>query len=220
MGRNKQRRFEENAVNFNVLEPGKAIYEKIKGNWRSYQFKNDLPIVVEMACGNGEYTVGLARIFPQKNFIGVDIKGARIWKGSTIALEEGLDNVAFLRTQIQLVEKFFEEGEVNEIWITFPDPRPKLKDEKLRLMHPRFLEIYKKIMKPGGTLFLKTDNIDFFNYSLEVINERDDVENLKYTFDLYQSSLASEHYGIRTKYEKIFHENGHDIKYLRFNFRE
>lgn len=218
MGRNKQRRFQENAINFNVLEPGKAIYEKIKGTWHSYQFKNDFPIVVEMACGNGEYTVGLAKVFPEKNFIGVDIKGARIWKGSTIAIEEGLNNVAFLRTQIQLVDKFFETNEVSEIWITFPDPRPKSKDEKLRLMHPRFLEIYKKIMKTGGILHLKTDNTGFFDYSLEVIRERQDIENLKYTYDLYNSPLISEHFGIRTKYEKIFHEDGHDIKYMRFNF--
>ncbi|MFA0963906.1 tRNA (guanosine(46)-N7)-methyltransferase TrmB [Roseivirga sp. BDSF3-8] len=217
MVRTKLQRFAENSKRHNVIEPGKDIYEKIKGNWHKDFFNNNNPITLELACGRGEYTVGLARVFNGRNYIGVDIKGDRIWKGSGIALDEGLDNVAFLRTQILLIERFFEKGEVDEIWITFPDPRPKDRDEKRRLTHPRFLDIYRSILKPGGTLHLKTDNTGLFEYTLEVLQQQEAISDLVYTRDLYKSDMLADHHGIRTRYEKKFHEKGEDIKYLKLS---
>jgi len=218
MSRGKLKRFAENKVRKNVLEPGKDIYEKIKGGWHDQYFEDEKPITIELACGRGEYSVGLARKFPEQNFIGVDIKGDRIWKGSGIAIEEDLENVAFLRTEIQLLEKFFDRGEVAEIWITFPDPRPKDRDEKRRLTHDRFLDMYKNVIDKDGWVRLKTDNTGLFEYSLEVLKERKDVKNLEYTFDLYHSELEAECHGIQTKYEKKHHSLGEDIKYLKFQF--
>lgn len=218
--RNKLERFKENRERENVVEPDKEIARKIKGKWQEVFFENQNPIVLELACGRGEYTVGMAKIFPEKNFIGVDIKGDRIWKGSSKAEEEGLTNAGFCRTYILMIDNFFEENEVDEIWITFPDPRPKKRDIKRRLTSPRFLEIYKKLVKPGGTVFLKTDNTPLFEYTLEVLQERDDVSNLHYTFDLYNSEMRPEAYDIKTRYEKKFHAAGEDIKFLRFQFKD
>jgi len=214
--RKKQRRFEENAGRRNVIQPGKPFYDTVKGNWHNDFFCNDNPIVVEMGCGRGEYTVGLAQHFTSINFIGIDIKGDRIWKGSSMADQLGLENAAFLRTQVQQVENFFEENEVDEIWITFPDPRPKDRDEKRRLTFKRFIEIYKRIMKSGGIIHLKTDNTELFEYSLETILQRKDVEELEFTRDLYTSPLNELHLGIQTRYEKKHHDLGEKIKYLRF----
>jgi len=218
MSRAKLKRFAEVAKRYNVLEPGKEMYEKIKGQWNSYQFKNENPITIELACGRGEYSVGLARMFPEQNFIGIDIKGDRIWKGSSMAIEEQLENVAFLRTKIQLLEKFFATGEVSEIWITFPDPRPKDRDEKRRLTNNRFLDIYKNVIKKDGWVRLKTDNTELFEYSLEVIKGRKDIRNLEYTFDVYNSALEPDCHGIKTRYEKKHAALGADIKYLKFQF--
>lgn len=218
MGRNKLERFRENAESENVIEPGKAIYEHIKGKWHALHFKNNNPIVLELACGNGEYSTQLAKLFPYKNFIGVDIKGARIWRGSVNAKSDNIENVAFLRTKIQLIQHFFVENEVDEIWIIFPDPRPKDSDERRRLTHPRFLEIYKNIMKRDRWIHLKTDNSMLFEYSLEQIKERSDINSLTYTWDLYHSEFQKDHFGIRTRYEQMFSEEGHDIKYLKFKF--
>lgn len=215
--RNKLERFRQNRERENVIEPDDPRAGNIKGRWRKDFFKNDNPIVLELACGRGEYTVGMARIFPDKNFIGVDIKGDRIWKGSSIAEEEGLQNVAFCRTKILMIDNFFEENEVNDIWITFPDPRPRKRDTKRRLTSPRFLEIYKNLLAHDGTVFLKTDNTQLFEYTLEVLREREDVQDLKYTFDLYHSEMASEAYDIKTRYENKFHAEGEDIKFLHFN---
>ena len=214
--RKKQARFAENAQRRNVIEPGKPVYESIKGKWSAEYFGNDHPIIVEMGCGRGEYTVGLGQHYPQNNYIGVDIKGDRIWKGSKEADQLNLDNVAFLRTQIQQVENFFVEDEISEIWITFPDPRPKDRDERRRLTYARFIEIYKRIMKPGGIVHLKTDNTGLFEYSLETISQRKDVSDLEHTFDLYKSPLNEIHLGIKTKYEVLHYEAGESIKYLRF----
>jgi tRNA (guanine-N7-)-methyltransferase len=216
--RSKIKRFSDNQERDNVIEPDKEIAKAIKGNWRQLHFKNDHPIVVELACGRGEYTIGMAKLFPEKNFIGVDIKGDRIWKGSSIAIEENLTNAAFLRTKILMIENFLEPDEVDEIWITFPDPRPRKRDIRRRLTSPRFLEIYKSLMKPGSKLYLKTDNIQLFEYTLEVLQSRDDVINLEYTCDLYNSPMAPEAFDIKTKYEKKFHAEGEDIKFLRFQF--
>ncbi len=217
MARQKQVRFEENKQNRNVIEPGKALYESIQGHWNETYFENEHPIVVELACGRGEYTVGLAEVFPQKNFIGVDIKGARIWKGSTYAVQQGLHNVAFLRTQIETLETFFKQGEIDELWITFPDPRPKDRDEKKRLTYPRFLDMYRSILKPGGIVHLKTDNVDLFEYTLEVLKSQP-IKDLVYTKDLYNSQHADDHKGIKTRFEKKYLDLGQPINYLRFSF--
>lgn len=216
--RGKLKRFAENETRNNVLQPGKDIYEKIKGNWLKKYFENGNPIVVELACGRGEYTIGMARMFADRNFIGVDIKGDRIWKGSGIAIEEGLNHVAFLRTEILLLDKFFETDEIDELWITFPDPRPRDRDEKRRLTSTRFLNNYKRLVKPGGTIRFKTDNTDLFNFTLETLQSREDIADLRYTHDLYYSDLRPECYDIRTRYEQKFSAEGHDIKYLRFSF--
>lgn len=218
MSRRKLQRFKENEINRNVVQPGKDIFEKIKGNWNSLQFVNSNPIVVELACGRGEFSVGLARNYADKNFIGVDIKGSRIWKGSTIALTEGLENVAFLRTQIQLLENFFSENEISELWITFPDPFPRDGDEKRRLTSPKFLEMYKPLLKKDGIIHFKTDNTGLFDYTLDLVEQREDCEVLLHTYDFYASPWKDLHHGIKTKYETLFSEKGEKIKYLKFKF--
>ena len=202
----------------NVIERSKELYENIKGKWRSDYFKNDNPITVELACGRGEYTTGLAARFPERNFIGVDIKGERIWKGSTVALEENLTNVAFLRTPILFVENFFMPGEIDEIWTTFPDPRPRKRDIKRRLTSPRYLEMYKRLMKPGGYFRLKTDNTGLYQYTLEEAQSRTDVQDLGFTENVYESGYRAECFDIKTKYEEQFAGKGETIKYLRFKF--
>ena len=180
----------------NVIERTKEIYHKIKGNWNADHFKNDRPITLELACGRGEYSVNLAKTFPERNFIGVDIKGERIWKGSTLAVEQNLSNVAFLRTPILLIENFFAAGEVDEIWITFPDPRPRKRDIKRRLTSPRYLDSYKRMVKPGSYIRLKTDNTALFEYTLETVQARNDVHDLRWTRDLYEDILRPECYDI------------------------
>ena len=214
----KQERFRIIEERENVIERTKEIYDEIKGRWRSEHFKNNNPITLELACGRGEYSVSLAGIFPDTNFIGVDIKGERIWKGSTLAVEQGLLNVAFLRTPILLLENFFEPGEVDEIWITFPDPRPRKRDVKRRLTSPRYLDIYKRILKPGSYLRLKTDNTLLYQYTLEVLQGRSDIDDLRHTDNIYSSELRSECFDIKTRYEEMFAAAGETIKYLRFRF--
>ncbi len=199
-----------------MIETGKELFENIKGRWRSDFFENDHDIVLELACGRGEYTVGLGRLFPERNYIGIDLKGARIWKGSQQAQQEGLQNVAFLRTQIDHLDRFFEKDEVNEIWIVFPDPRPRSSDEQRRLTSPKFIDIYKKILKPGSLIHLKTDSTPLYEYSLEVLKSNYSVKDLIYTDDLYDSAYTGEHYDIKTRYETQFSRLGHKIKYLRF----
>ena len=202
----------------NVIERTKDIYDSIKGKWRSYYFRNNNPITLELACGRGEYSVNLAKRFPEKNFIGVDIKGERIWKGSTLALENQLNNVAFLRTPILLIENFFEPGEIDEIWITFPDPRPRKRDIKRRLTSPRYMDIYRKLVKQGSYIRLKTDNSMLYSYTLEETQNRKDIDDLQFTDDLYSSELRTECFDIRTRYEEMFAAKGEKIKYMRFRF--
>jgi tRNA (guanine-N7-)-methyltransferase len=213
--RKKRKRFADNAARHNVLQSGKELFTRIKGNWAETYFGNDFPIVLEIGCGKGEYTIGLAQQFREKNFIGVDIKGARIWVGSSRAIQEELNNVAFLRIQVQSLVDHFATDEVDEIWLTFPDPRPKESDEGRRLTNPRFIDLYQQIMKPGGLFHLKSDNSQVFDYTVEVLESRDDVSQLVITRDLYHSDLMSHHYGIITKYERLFHTQGFDINYLR-----
>jgi len=213
MSRKKEIRFKENQEQYNVIQDGKPLFEAIKGNWNKVFFKNDNPIVLELGCGKGEYTVGLARLFPDKNFIGIDIKGDRIAVGSSKAIEENLQNVAFLRTKAHDLENFFIENEVSEIWITFPDPHHLQSGIKRRMTNQRFLEIYRKIITESGFLHLKTDNKPFFEYSLTTLQEFG-VDNLIFTDNLYQSDLNVRHYGIKTRFEEIFTNKGFSINYL------
>lgn len=218
MGRVKLIRFQVNSERRNVIEPGKEIFEKIRGHWNEFFHNNNL-IVLELGCGRGEYTTGLAANFPDRNFVGVDIKGSRIWKGSTVAFENGLDNVAFLRTKIQNIEDFFAPGEIGEIWITFPDPRPKEKDARRRLTHPRFLAMYRRLMGSGGIINFKTDNLSLFEYTLSLIDDPAcGIRLLECTRDLYNSDLLDMHYGIQTTYEKKFLGSGIKINFLRMKF--
>lgn len=216
--KSKLKRFEIIAGRENVIEPGKELYLQVKGKWKESYFKNQNPMTVELACGRGEYSVGLAKRFPDQNFVGVDLKGDRLWKGSTWAFEDGLKNVGFLRTQILNIEAFFESGEIDEIWLTFPDPRPRKRDIKRRLTSPRFLNMFKNILKEGGWFRFKTDNSGLFDYTLEELGQRTDVVDLKSTHDLYSSDLREECFDIKTRYEEMFTAEGEKIKYLRFKF--
>lgn len=216
--KSKLKRFEIIAGRQNVIEPGKELFNTIKGKWSDVFFKNQHPITIELACGRGEYSVNLARQFPDRNYVGVDKKGDRLWKGSTWAVEDNLQNVAFLRTGILFIESFFEVGEVNEVWLTFPDPLPRKRDAKRRLSSTRYLDMYKKILSPDGYFRFKTDNTDLFNFTLEELGYRNDLVDFEYTHDLYQSALRPECFDIKTKYEEMFSAQGEVIKYLRFRF--
>lgn len=214
MSRNKLARFEHNRVSPNVLEPGKELFETIKGNWREVYFRNANPIVLEIACGRGEYTVGLARHFPNLNFIGIDRKGDRIAQGSQQALAAGLPNVAFLRTDVFRLLDFFAKDEVNEIWITFPDPQLRISQVKNRLTDARYLSLYREVLVNEGVLHLKTDHDGFFDFSIETLSANG-FSDLTVTRDLYSSEMNLTHLGIKTKYEEIFTKKGFSIKYLK-----
>ena len=216
MGKDKLRRFAEIATFSNVLQLDAG--QHYKGKWARNFFKNDNPVVLELACGKGEYTVNLARLFPQKNFIGIDYKGNRIWLGAKTALEDGISNVGFLRIQIETLLDYFGPAEVDEIWITFPDPQPQLSREKKRLTSPRFLEMYKQVLKPGGFINLKTDNDDFYSYTAKMIKEHDLNLHVQ-TENLYHSEHADEVLSIKTYYEKKYLQNNKNINYLKFSFQ-
>ncbi|HYG38166.1 MAG TPA: tRNA (guanosine(46)-N7)-methyltransferase TrmB [Cytophagales bacterium] len=217
MARQKLKRFAENAITETVIEPGKELFSSIKGNWSSDFFYNSNPITLELGCGYGEYSVGLAKLYPNKNFVGVDIKGSRIWQGSTLARENGLTNVGFLRTKIQNIENFFAEDEVSEIWITFPDPRPKNRDRRRRLTSPRMLEIYRKIIAANGIIHLKTDSRELMDYTLESLFSLN-ITPIQNTFDLYKEVNHQDiHYNIKTKYENIYLAENKPINYVKFN---
>ncbi|WP_420319077.1 tRNA (guanosine(46)-N7)-methyltransferase TrmB [Ekhidna sp.] len=213
---NKLEKFAQNKASENVIEPGKESYDQIKGQWNSF-FKNDNDIVIELACGWGEYTISLAEKFPNRNFIGIDIKGDRVWRGSQYAQKNELTNVAFLRTHIIEILSLFGDSEVDEIWLTFPDPRPKDRDEKHRLSNKSFLEKYRTILKPDGWFKFKTDNTELFEYTLQVLADFK-IKDHEFTFDLYNSPLLEDHHDIKTKYERIWTEKGEKIKYMKFRF--
>jgi tRNA (guanine-N7-)-methyltransferase len=215
VGKDKLRRFAEIETFSNVLQldAGKLF----KGEWSKSFFKNENPVVLELACGKGEYTVNLAVLFPQKNFIGIDYKGNRIWRGAKTAIEDGVTNVAFLRMQIENLVDYFAPGEVDEIWITFPDPQPQLSREKKRLTSPRFLTMYRQILKPGGFVNLKTDNDQLHAYTAEKIAEQQ-LNLYVRTEDLYQSEHADEVLSIKTYYEKKYLKHNKNINYLKFSF--
>lgn len=212
--RNKQARFDYLKECDFELEMGKDLFENIKGRWNEVMFKNSNLITLEVGCGRGEYTTGLAEMFPDKNLIGIDIKGTRIFKGAKVVEEKGLNNVAFLRTMVLLIEKFFEKGEVEEIWLTFPDPRPLDGDEKRRLFSPRFIALYRKILIEGGIVNLKTDNHGLYTYALEVV-ENLKLELLASTDDLYNSPHEDKCFGIKTTFEKRYLDEGIKINYLK-----
>jgi tRNA (guanine-N7-)-methyltransferase len=219
MARKKLMRFKQNDEAYNFIQYGKEKFNTIKGNWNKEQFKNNYPITLEIGCGRAEYTTGLAQVYPNRNFVGIDIKGARLWKGSNLSDDLGLKNTAFLRTKLQNLESFFEPNEVDTLWITFPDPRPKDGDEKLRLTGPRFLAIYKRLMPNGGMVHFKTDNRVLFDYTLEVLQDPQwGIKDLTFTHDLYTSDLLAEHFGIQTTYENMYLKKGDKINYLRFAF--
>lgn len=189
----------------------------VKGKWDELIFKNGQPITLELACGKGEYTVNLAQKYSDRNFIGIDYKGARIFTGAQQALETNQTNVAFGRMRIENITNFFAPDEVSEIWITFPDPFPKDRHEKHRLTHIRFLELYKQILKPNGIIQLKTDDIDLFRYTRSVIEENK-LNLLYYKEDIYATPLDFDVLEIKTFYEKQFLAQGKTINYLRFTF--
>jgi tRNA (guanine-N7-)-methyltransferase len=210
MGQKKLVRFEEIKTFPNVLQYPSGM----KGNWKSF-FKNENPLTLELACGKGEYTIGLAKLYPAKNFIGVDIKGNRIWRGAKTALELGLYNVAFLRTEIEKLGDYFGEGEVHEIWITFPDPQLRLSKMKKRLTHPKFLRLYQNILQKDGMINLKTDSPDLYHFTKTVISFYC-LQLLADYEDAYSEKNLSEELLIQTHYEKLDIAQSNKIHYLQF----
>jgi len=208
----------ENCFAFAYEEIPKGF--SLKGKWRKEVFRNENPIVLELGCGKGEYTVGLGESNRQKNFIGVDVKGNRIWSGAKQALDNKLRNIAFLRTRIDFIDHCFATDEVDEIWITFPDPQPQKPRARKRLTNPLFLNRYKKIMKPNGIIHLKTDSTSLYEYTLEVIEENKH-ELIWHTNNLYQNCPEDrkELIQIKTYYEKLFTGRGEDIKYISFRLK-
>lgn len=222
MSRTKLRRFEENKSFHHVVEPSRAalIEEwKLKGNWNETIFQREQPITLELGCGKGEYTVALAKRHPERHFIGVDIKGARLWRGAKTAVEESLYNAAFLRCQIELIDRAFGFQEVDEIWITFPDPQIKYKRGKHRLTHPDFLARYQKILRPGGRIKLKTDSEFLHGYTQGVVEMMGlPVYRAFYDIDRQLLDQTSDLHQVRTHYEGLFREKGKAITYLEFGF--
>jgi len=217
--KNKLKRFKENETFKNVIQPSREEIQEerfpFKGKWASF-FKNDNPIVLELGCGKGEYTLGLSRIYPDKNFIGIDIKGARFWRGAKTALEEGLENVAFLRTQIELISSLFGSHEVSEIWITFPDPQIKYKRTKHRMTNQVFLDKYKEILKPKGAIHLKTDSEFMHGYTLGLLQGLG-CEICYANHDVYKNEGSPpEVLNIQTFYEKQYLDIGKPITYVKF----
>lgn len=217
MGKDKLRKFAEVETFKNVvqLDAGKEY----KGQWATKFFGNDKPVILELACGKGEYTVNLAKMFPEKNFIGIDYKGNRIWRGAKTALEDGTSNVGFLRIQIETILEHFEAQEIAEIWITFPDPQPQDSREKKRLTNPKFLERYKYILKDDGLMHLKTDSDFFFNYTVEQIDLLG-LTKFKQTADLYQSDLVDDVLAIKTYYERKYLAIDKSINYVQWTFKK
>lgn len=218
MPKKKLQRFAENAtfphffqLTFNDLQQG----FELKGKWAEF-FKNDKPLILELGCGKGEYIVALSEKYPDKNFIGIDIKGARMWKGAKATHERNILNAAFVRTRIDQIESLFGKDEVDGIWITFPDPQPA--KARKRLTSPMFLDRYKKFLKPGSIIHLKTDNEEFFNFTLSTIKS-EGYQLLFHTYDLHNSNITDDVMLTKTHYENIFLSQGIPIKYLRFTIQ-
>jgi tRNA (guanine-N7-)-methyltransferase len=222
VGKNKLARWTEFGSYDNVIQPeigevsGKD--HPVKGKWNQLLFKNNNPIVLELGCGKGEYTVGLANAFNNNNFIGIDIKGARMWRGAKTANEQKLGNVAFLRTRIEFINSFFCENEVDEIWITFPDPHPGGRNSNKRLTSPWFLNLYRQFLKNNGLVHLKTDNTELYEFTRKVAAQNN-LETITSTNDLY-SEESNNILSIKTHYEKMFLAKGMKINYLSFRLEK
>lgn len=225
MGKNKLRKFTEINIFHNVIQPDyRSDIESFeyKGKWSKAFFNNNKPLVLEIGCGKGEYTVGLAKQYPEKNFIGVDIKGDRIWHGAKASLDHELNNAAFIRIQAEKINQYFGEKEVSEIWLTFPDPQPNKPRIKKRLTSEKFLDRYKKTLLPESPIHLKTDNKNLFEYTLKVIKENNHKLHIAIK-DLYNSneySLEPAVKNIQTYYEKMFVAEGSVIYYLKFSLEK
>jgi tRNA (guanine-N7-)-methyltransferase len=212
MPKDKLRRFAEFASFSNTFDFAYGM----RGCWKSGYFQNENPLVVELGCGKGEYTVALAREYPEKNFIGIDLKSNRMWKGAGIALSEQLTNVAFMRALINKITELFAPGEVDELWITFPDPFPKDRHAKHRLTSPGFLERYKLVLQPGGLISFKTDDDGLFQYTLDTLKELQ-ITPLETEWDVHANEHAHRHLReIRTYYENYFMGKGRTIKFTQF----
>ncbi len=214
MAQKKLKRFNEIKTFPNVLE----YPENIKGKWKDF-FNNENELVLELACGKGEYTTGLAQLYPQKNFIGVDIKGNRLWVGAKYAQQNQLKNVAFLRTQIDKITNYFTANEVEEIWITFPDPQLRVSKAKKRLTHPKFLRLYQQILKPGGKIHLKTDSPDLYEFTKLVVKLYD-LQLISDIGDVYKMEMRTEELAIQTHYEKLDIAKSNCIFYICFSLPE
>jgi tRNA (guanine-N7-)-methyltransferase len=221
--KNKLKRFGENETFGNVFQPSREDIVTgdfgMKGNWNAKFFKNSNPIVLELGCGKGEYSVGLAAKFPNKNFVGIDLKGARFWRGAKTAVETGLTNVGFIRIQIELIDKVFAENEVDEIWITFPDPQIKYKRTKHRMTNSEFLQLYKKILKPNGIMNLKTDSEFMHGYTLGVLHG-EGHEVLYANHNVYVNEGSPEEVtSIQTFYENQYLAINKAITFIRFRIK-
>lgn len=223
MGKNKLKRWSElNSFRHVIQPPFEDIFRKdyeLKGKWNSSFFGNSSPIVLELGCGKGEYTVNLAKKYPSKNFIGIDIKGARMWKGASEAASANLGNVAFLRTRIEFINSFFDTDEVDEIWITFPDPQVKQRRADKRLTAPGFLNSYRNFLRDNGIIHLKTDSIELYDYTTQLVKQNR-LEIVQSTPDLYSWSPENEILGIRTYYEQIYLDQGKKITYTAFRLKK
>ena len=222
--KNKLKRFSENLTFKNVIQPDRDSVVnnqfKYRGNWNKQVFYNNNPIVIELGCGKGEYSVTMAKENPNINYVGIDIKGARFWKGAKMALENKLDNVIFLRTQIELIGKIFDENEVSEIWITFPDPQIKLKREKHRLVNLNFIEIYKNILVQDGVINLKTDSEFLHGYMLGLIGASKSLKLIYSNHDIYNNSGSPKYVTeIKTFYELKFLNENKPITFLSFRIK-
>lgn len=213
MTRRKLDKYQYSQEAGNVIERGNELYTSIKGKWQEIYFKNQNPLVLELACGKGEYTTGLAQKFPNVNFIGIDIKGDRLARGSKIAWDLGLPNVAFLRSSIKYLDEFFQEDDISAIWLIHPDPHVRERDEKKRLTHPTYLKQYERYLVAGGEFHLKTDSQELYEYSMKVLPESN-LEVSVQTRNLYESEALDVHHGISTHYERVFVSRGFSIHYI------
>ena len=219
--KNKLKRFKENLTFKNVIQPSREILVdnnfEYKGKWNDLFFKNNNPIIIELGCGKGEYSIELAKLNPEKNFIGIDIKGARFWRGAKTAIDEGLNNIAFVRSQIELIDKIFSKGEVSEIWITFPDPQIKFKREKHRLINLKFINLYKDILVHNGIINLKTDSEFLHGYMLGLIKSTNFLELIYSNHNIYNNSGAPDDVlSIQTFYELKFLKQKKPITFINF----